>query len=257
MINNISIIIPARNEEDNLSILIPSLFRNYKRNILEIIIIDDCSSDNTNKSARILKTKYKKIKIIRRKNHPGVGNAIRDGIEHLSEQSRFILLMDCDFITNISDIKYFIENISKYDGITGSRFMRFYSLENYPKLKFIANRSFYLLARLLLSINNSDLTNNFKLYKRNTIEKIRPILISSDFAINAEIGYYPVLLGMKIGHVPVHWKERTSKMGLSKFKILRVGPSYFRIFIRCLMMKWGLINIKRMVNPNNETRPPK
>ncbi len=256
MINNISVIIPARNEEDNLKILIPSLLSKYKRNISEIIIIDDNSTDDTNITAKDLQTKYKIIQIISRKNNPGVGNAIRDGIKKLSIKSKYVLLMDCDFIANVNDIKYFLKEIKKYPGITGSRFMRKDSLENYPKLKFVANRIFHILGKYLLNISNSDLTNNFKLYKKELIDIIKPYLISHDFAINAEIGFYPVLLGINIRQVPVHWKERSKQMGLSKFKILKVGPSYFRIFLRLLMMKAGLTNITKAKILNKEIIPP-
>ncbi len=164
--------------------------------------------------------------------------------------------MDCDFIANVNDIKHFLREIKKYPGITGSRFIRKDSLENYPKLKLIANRSFHLLGKYLLNISNSDLTNNFKLYKRELLDIIKPYLISQDFAINAEIGFYPVLFGINIGQVPVFWKERSKQMGLSKFKILKVAPSYLGIFLRLLMMKLGLIRITKAKILNEEINPP-
>lgn len=241
MIKNLSVIIPARNENHNLKKLVPALFERYHKNIFEIIIVNDNSTDDTPLTIQKLKNHFKKIKLINRQSSCGVGLALREGIKNLSPFSKYVLFMDCDFIINVPDIQKLIDAISSYDGVAGSRFLKKDSLKNYPFLKKIANRSYHFLAKIFLGINHSDLTNNFKLYRKELVDKIYPLLLSSDFAINSELGFYPPLLGATIGQIPVTWRERTRHMGFSKFKILKVGPSYLYIFLRLLLMKWGLI----------------
>lgn len=238
MLTNLSIIIPAKNEEDNLPRIIPALFNRYGKNILELIVVNDNSTDNSKNLLTSLMKRYPKLKAVNRNTQPGVGYAIRIGIKNLFPKSKYVLFMDCDFLVNIPDIARMIDKIKDYDGIVGSRFIRKNGLHNYPKTKLIVNRLYHLLAKLLLGVRQEDLTNNFKLYKKELIDRLYPMLSSKDFAVNAELGFYPVLLGYKIGQVPVIWQERTKHMGLSKFKILRVGPSYLKVFLKMLLIKY-------------------
>lgn len=236
MVKNISVVLPARNEADNLIRLVPRLLEKYDKHILEIIVVNDCSTDQTEFILEKLTSKYKKVKSIERKSNHGVGLAIREGLKHLSPQCHYVLLMDCDFLANIPDVAKFLGKINSYDGLVGSRFLRKDSLTNYPFIKFVANRSYHLLAKMFLKIPQSDLTNNFKLYKKSLIDLIYPWLVSKDFSINVEIGFYPVLLNAMIGEVAVRWQERNKNMGVSKFKIFRVGPSYAYIFFRLMLL---------------------
>lgn len=240
MIANLSIIIPARNEANNLSKLIFQILQKYDAYLLEIIIVNDCSNDDSEKIINKLQKKSSKIRTVRRKDHPGVGLAIREGIKKLSSKSEHVLFMDCDFLINIPDIDKLIQKASLFDGVVGTRFLEKNSLENYPFLKLLANRSYHFIAKTLLGTNHTDLTNNFKLYNRKLVEKISPLLSRCDFAINAELGYYPVLLGAKVGEVSVRWQERKKNMGISKFKIFRVGPSYCLVLLKLIKMKLRL-----------------
>jgi len=238
MITDISVIIPARNEEENLKRIVPEIIKSYNQYLQEIIIIDDNSTDKTYHVAVILQKKYPKIKVYRRRSCAGVGLAIRDGIAQLSPKTKYVLFMDCDFLSNVPDIAKMIGKIKDADGVVGSRFIEKDSLTNYPFPKLIANRLYHLLAQLLLGIKQNDLTNNFKLYRHELVKKIAPFLKSNDFSINAEIGYYPIIMEAKIAEVAVHWQERDKNMGLSKFKILRVGPSYLSAFLRLARYKF-------------------
>ncbi len=237
MIENISIILPARNEAINLKSIIPALLQKYDKNILEIIVINDCSSDDTNTVVDYLQKKHSKLHIYHRHQKPGVGLAVKYGIDKISQQAKYVLFMDSDFLINISDIAKFLGNFDGLDGIVGSRFMNKESLEHYPLYKYIANRAYQWLAKIFLGVKHSDLTNNFKLYKKSLVMKIYPHLTASDFAFNAQLGFYPVLMGAKIGQVPVRWRERTKQMGISKFKILKVGPSYAKVLLQLLSFR--------------------
>jgi|GEM_PF-209423 len=233
----LSIIIPARNEEKNLKKITSLLIKTFNREINEIIVVNDCSTDNTQSILKKLSQKNKKIVGLQRKNNPGVGNAIIFGLKALSEKSDYVLLLDCDFIENIQNIKTMIKSSSLADGILGSRYMKKGKLTNYPILKKVANRSFHAITRFVLRIPYYDLTNNFKLYKKSIIDDILPHLKSSGFSINAETGIYPILFGYKLKELPVVWIGRTPQMGKSSFKIIQAGPGYAKVLIRAMKLK--------------------
>ena len=52
------------------------------------------------------------------------------------------------------------------------------------------------------------------------------------FAINAETGLQPLLMGYAVKEVPISWINRTPDMGLSSFKLVKVGGGYWQVLIK-------------------------
>lgn len=234
----ISVVIPARNEEANVEKMVTLLMDNLRKQILEIIVVNDCSTDKTGELLNKLAKKYTKLKPIHRRKNGGVGNAIREGLVSVSDKTEYVLMLDCDFVENVGDVKKLIEASGNYDGLLGSRYMEGGGLIDYPTPKKVANRVFHMLARFLLRIKNIDVTNNFRLYKYEIIDHIRPLLKSSGFSVNAETGLYPILLGYKIHEVPVTWHGRTQEMGKSAFNVARAGPGYINVLWNAIKLKY-------------------
>lgn len=86
------------------------------------------------------------------------------------------------------------------------------------------------MANLLLGKHFRDISNNFKIFKKEVAKEI--ILESDDFAANAETGLKPILLGYKVVEVPISWVNRSLTMGLSTFKTIKTGPNYAKILFR-------------------------
>lgn len=233
----ISFIIPAHNEESNIKNMVDLLIRHFHKVIYEIIVVNDCSSDKSEIILKQLSNKNNKIKPVNRRYKGGVGNAIREGLRYISPKSDYVFLLDCDFTQNTEDIKKMISSIKEADGLLGSRYLKEGSLINYPLSKKIANRFFHFLMNKFLENSYKDVTNNFKLYKKEVIEKILPYLVSEGFSVNAETGIYPILMGYKIKEVPVSWVGRTADMGSSNFKVLQAGPGYVRVLLRSIKFK--------------------
>lgn len=84
----------------------------------------------------------------------------------------------------------------------------------------------------MFNIKCRNLSNNFKLYKRNLFEDLP--YQSEDFAMNAETGILPIIFGYKIKEVPVLWAERAAGMGKSKFSIFKYGLSYLKVIINLM-----------------------
>jgi hypothetical protein len=145
--------------------------------------------------------------------------------------------MDCDFQNLLSELRdMFDAAAAGFDVVVGSRFSRHSVLLNYPVLKIVANRAFHLGARILLRRRFRDLTNNLKLCRREVVEGM--ILTQPGFAVNAETGFQPLLMGAKVKEVPISWINRTPGMGASSFRLMKVGGGYTqvlaRLWLRCV-----------------------
>jgi dolichol-phosphate mannosyltransferase len=227
---NTTVILPARNEADSIGIMIKMLLAVYPESIKKVIVVDDGSRDKTAAIVAAIAKKDKRVSLIRRSPPHGVGLTIREGLKNVPLNSDYILSLDADFIRNIPDLELFFTKINEYDGLIGSRYMRSHSLIRYPYVKKICNRVFHLLVRLMYGVKQHDLTNNFKLYKKSVFDTLQ--LTATDFAINAETGLYPILLGYKIKELPVTWYAREDGMGVSKFNLFQVASSYFTVLIK-------------------------
>ncbi len=228
----LSVIIPAHNEEECLPQLVQGLLQRYGARICQIIIVDDNSTDATGLLADQLARDNAKITVIHRPPPAGVGRALREGFAAVSPEASHVLMMDGDFVANLSEVADLIDKADAgYDIVFGSRYCWAFGFYGYPYLKRMSNRSFHFLARRLLGIKVHDLSNNFKIIRNDILQSCD--FRAVDFAINAETGLYPVLMGASWCEVPVKWVTRSASMGKSKFSVLKIARSYFRVLLHC------------------------
>lgn len=218
----------------NLQPLVTRLLSFYGDYIHEIVLVDDNSKDNTKAVIAQLAEEYPLIKPVYRTPPNGVGRAIRDGYKAATGQC--ILSMDCDFQHLFPELRdMFDVAVKGYDVVIGSRFSRRSVLLNYPFQKIMANRGFHFLARFILRRKFRDLTNNLKLIRREVLDKLQ--LTQTDFAINAETGLMPMLMGYKVREVPISWINRTPDMVVSSFRLFKVGGGYWKVLYQLWLKK--------------------
>jgi len=224
----VSVVIPCHNEEMNIEPLITQLKSFFGEYIHEIIPVDDNSKDSTREVIQRLANKDPIIKPVFRSPPNGVGRAIADGYRVAT--GRYVLSMDCDFQHLLPEIRDMFDAAAEgYDVVVGSRFSRHSVLLNYPFLKIVVNRGFHTLAQLLFLRHFRDLTNNLKLIRREVVEKLE--LTQPGFAVNAETGLQPLLMGYSVKEVPISWINRTPDMGSSSFRLVRVGGGYWQVLL--------------------------
>jgi dolichol-phosphate mannosyltransferase len=222
----VSVVVPCHNEEMNIRPLVGRLIELFDRYIYEIILINDNSKDQTGVVIDNLASNESRIRAIHRVLPNGVGRAISDGLR--SANGDYVLLLDCDFQHLLPEIRDLFDVIAEgYDVAVGSRFSRHSVLLNYPFLKIVANRAFHMIARMFLIAGFRDLTNNLKLMRRRVVRDLH--LREAGFAVNAETGLQPLLIGYRVKEVPISWVGRGANMGVSSFRILRAGGGYWRV----------------------------
>jgi glycosyltransferase involved in cell wall biosynthesis len=224
----VSVVIPCHNEEANVGPLVDRLRALYNEYIREIIPVDDNSRDGTRAELERLAAQDARIKPVFRTPPNGVGRAIADG--YRAATGEWVLSMDCDFQHLLPEVRdLFDEAALGYPVVVGSRFSRHSVLLNYPFQKIVANRMFHALARVALLRGFRDLTNNLKLIRRDVVQQLR--LTQPGFAVNAETGLQPLVMGHTPREVPISWVNRTPGMGTSSFRLMKVGGGYWRVLL--------------------------
>jgi glycosyltransferase involved in cell wall biosynthesis len=247
----VSIVVPCHNEEMNVELLVSRLYNLFGTCIHEIVLVDDNSNDSTRNLISRLAAGDSRIKPVYRASPNGVGRAITDGLK--AATGNYILSLDCDFQHLLPEVRDLFDAIDQgYDVAVGSRFSRHSVLLNYPPLKIVANRAFHILAQAVLLARCRDLTNNLKLMRREVVEDL--VLFEPGFAINAETGLQPLIMGYCIKEVPISWIGRGTEMGTSSFRLFKAGGGYWRVLRGLWLRRFFGIGRYRTL-PVKPTRP--
>lgn len=115
-----TVIIPTLNEEENIEPLIHSIFHHLSTEEINVIIVDDNSSDNTHNIVEKLMDEYANLSMVVRIHEKGLGGAVREGVSHVSSGS--IVVMDADFSHHPRYLPTIFEKLDAgYDVVVGSR----------------------------------------------------------------------------------------------------------------------------------------
>ena len=145
----LSIIIPARNESDNLQDIFNYFTDGMETINYEVILINDFSEDNTFGKAKEIFRNHKNFKIYSN-NKKGLGGAINLGIDK-SNGSKICIMM-ADLSDDINDLKKYNNLLEEknLDAVLGSRFLKNSKVQGYPIKKLILNRIFNFFCKLNL-----------------------------------------------------------------------------------------------------------
>jgi glycosyltransferase involved in cell wall biosynthesis len=210
MLINLSVVIPCYNEEKTISVIVERI-KAQKNLLIEIIIIDDHSNDNTLNELSKIAQIYPDIKIVRHEKNMGKGSALKSGIKLAT--GNIILIQDADLEYNPNDYKNLLQPFLETDAdvVYGTRFKG----GNYVRLHFfwhyLANKILTTLTNVVTNLNMSDMETGYKLFKSEVIKKIN--LKENAFGIEPEI---TVKLAKKkhiFYEVPISYNGRSYQEG--------------------------------------------
>ncbi len=232
----LSVVIPAYNEQGCIRNTLITLSEALESEAIsyELIVVNDNSRDQT--PQLIDQLSLQNPAIIRIDNTPpnGFGLAVRKGIEN--SNGEYVAIFMADSSDDPTDLIKFLRKaeIDGLDAVFGNRFISGGTVIDYPTLKLILNRLTNWIISLLFMIRYNDVTNAFKLYRRETLEGLKPYL-SHHFNLTVELPLKVVVRGYTYEILPNRWVNR--KAGESKLKIKEMGSRYWFIILYCLIEK--------------------
>jgi dolichol-phosphate mannosyltransferase len=233
----LSIVIPAFNEEDSIKETIDQIEEAFSQVSIdhEILIINDNSKDNTAQILEGLSIKYPAVRYETNLGPNGFGYAVRYGLERYSGDC--VVVMMADLSDSPDDLILFYKTMleKNVDCVFGSRWIKGGRVNDYPRAKKVINRIANKIIQVVMNIEYNDTTNAFKLYKKETIDGIKPF-ISPHFNLTIELPLKSIIRGYTYTVVPNSWSNR--KFGESKLKIKEMGSRYFFILMYCFIEKY-------------------
>ena len=222
---NLSIIIPAFNEEESIKPLVNLIFKNLDKNLedFEIILIDDGSNDKTWDEIVKISNKFENIVSIKLLENYGKSDALDAGFKVC--QGNYVLTMDADLQDDPSEILplYTMIKENKYDLVSGWKKKR-----NDPLTKTIPSKFFNLVTRLFSGIKLNDFNCGIKIYRKEVIDSIN---------LYGEMHRYIPLIAKWNGFNKIAEKEvnhNRRKYGVTKFGMER----YIRGFLDLLSVSF-------------------
>ena len=220
----LSLVIPAHNEEDSIKQVVLDVVSELEKEGIsyEIVVVNDNSTDNTQKIVEGLATGNLNVRILNRRPPCGFGRAIRDGLDNAAGDVVGIVMGDLSDAPK--DITRCFRKIEEgYDCVFGSRFIKGAKVNDYPLLKLIINRIANTFIRVLFLTKANDITNAFKFYKASVIKAVLP-LHALYFNATVEVPLKALVRGFSYVQIPISWYGR--KSGVSKLGIRQMGRKY-------------------------------
>jgi glycosyltransferase involved in cell wall biosynthesis len=224
---NLSIIIPVHNEEENILELYERLYSTLSLPSLieityEIIFIDDGSTDGT--FEEINKIKNSKVKVVRFQRNYGKAAALSCGFKR--SKGDFVITMDGDLQDDPKEIPRFIEELKRYDMVSGWKNKR-----QDPISKTLPSKVFNRLTRFITGVKVHDFNCGYKAYNNYVIKNIN---------LYGELHrYIPALVywkGYTVGEIEVEHHPRVH--GESKYGIERLLKGFLDLITVTFLMMY-------------------
>tara|TARA_Y100000310_G_scaffold324366_1_gene386132 strand:+ start:432 stop:1148 length:717 start_codon:yes stop_codon:yes gene_type:complete len=221
-----SIIVPCFNEEKilekNIDILHSFLKSNYK-DLFEIIIGNDGSTDNTPLIANKLISKYKNISIVNNKKNRGRGSILTKSF--IKSKGIILAYIDADLAIELEIIPKLIDSIQNgFDLAIGSKHLKD-SKVKYSFIRKLLSNSYSYLVKIILKCPIQDYQCGSKAFKTRSFVKILPKIKEQGWAWDTEVITLAHYNKLKIKEIPasiIDIDERKSKVRVitDSFKML-------------------------------------
>lgn len=232
----LSVIVPIFNEEKRINNLnhIVSYLKKQKYS-WEVIVVDDGSTDKTQKFLKLLKNKLR-FSLLSYSPNTGKGFAVKTGM--LNAKGKYRLFLDVDLSTPITELEKFLPHLKQYDIVIGSRKLKTSKLVTRQSLlRENLGKAFTLLSQLMLGMYISDFTCGFKIFSKKSAEDIFIRQKINKWGFDPEVLYIGKIKRHSIKEVPVYWEnDPRTKVKFpdaiinSLYELIQIRINYLRRF---------------------------
>lgn len=239
----VEIVIPVYNEEKELeenSLKLHNFLAKKADFKWQIIIVDNASTDNTQKIGERIAKKHERIKYVHL-SKKGRGRAIK----HVWSRSKANILayMDVDLSTDISYLPNLVHALQNDADIAiGSRLLKDSVVKNRTFMREFISRGLNLLIKLMFFTRFSDAQCGFKAITRQATRDLLPLVKDTGWFMDSELLIIADKAGFKIYEEPVRWVDNPG----STVRVLPTAWGDFKGLLRLFVKRpW------RMVKSNN------
>lgn len=222
----LSVVVPVFNEERTLRTVIENLLP--ISHLLEIIVVDDCSTDRTSEIAQDLAAKHSLVKYVRHPQNAGKTAALNTGFA--LTKGAVVIVQDADLEYDPAEISEVIAPILNgyADVVYGSRFMVKRAARVLYFYHYLANKGLTFISNMLTNLNMTDVETCYKAFRGDIIRNLT--ITSTGFGFEIEVTAKVAKLKCAFYEVPISYYGRTYEEG--KKITMRDGFAAFFYILR-------------------------
>jgi len=258
-ITTVGVVVPIFNVEKTIGSVLESLSEALESNDLEILIIDNDSSDNTLRLAKICLSDNpklnSKVTILKSSRNYGYGCSIKTGFDYfLSKDVTHIMIIHGDYqVEPAWLVNELITSINKYPAIElvlGSRFEPESNISSYSTLRKIGNYFFNNITRLCSGHRMSDSGTAMIVIKKDLLRQVPYQTLSNSWQFHPQLNIFLYQeSGAKIMEIPINWSDSTVDSTVPLFR-------YGVLLLNMLLIYWFKKNILRLSSDSIFPREP-
>lgn len=205
----LSVVVPAYNEAATLERVVVKLLELPE--LLEIIIVDDCSTDKTAEISQQLASKHSSIRVTRHQKNSGKTEALKTGFA--LTRGDVVIVQDADLEYDPRDIPAVIMPIleGNADVVYGSRFLVRRATRVLYFYHYLANKFLTFTSNIFTNLNMTDVETGYKAFRGEIIRNM--IITSQGFGFEIEVTAKVAKLKCAIYEVPISYYGRTYEEG--------------------------------------------
>jgi dolichol-phosphate mannosyltransferase len=248
----VSLVVPMYNERECIELLIDSLERIQnalsERYELEVILVDDGSSDGTVERLRAAVADRSNYRFVEHERNRGIAAAIQTGIR--AARHEVIVSTDCDGSYDAMLIGEMIPKLLEgFDLVTASPYHPLGRVENVPEWRLALSR---LASRLYAAVCRRKLscyTSCFRVYRRSAVAEIE--LENERFVGVAELLWKVLDRGGSVAEHPALLRSRVA--GQSKMRVVRAASGHLRLIGKIALRR---VSLAKRNYPDREGEAP-
>src|SRR5436190_4155869 len=206
---SLSVVIPVYNEADTLMEVVRKVVA--LPGLLEVVIVDDCSTDDTPNVIQQLAEMSAQVKTFRHAKNSGKTAALKTGFG--LTLGEVVIVQDADLEYSPTDIPEIIRPIidGHADVVYGSRFLVRRATRVLYFYHYLANKLLTFLSNALTNLNMTDIETGYKAFRGEIIRNM--IIVSSGFGFEVEVTAKVAKLECAVYEVPISYYGRTYEEG--------------------------------------------